>query len=37
MKYKELRKVKSNSEVRRYLNKLYKHFRKSNYRRCLYM
>ena len=37
MKFKEIRKIRSNSEVRAYLNKLNKHFRKSNYKRCIYI
>lgn len=37
MKRIEIRKLKSNSEVRVYINKLYKHLKKSNYRSCIYV
>ena len=37
MKYKDFKKLKSNSEIRVYLNKLKKHFRKSNYRNVIYV
>ena len=34
---KRIIKLKSNAEVRVYLNKLYKRLKKSNYKKCLYV